>query len=265
MNGIPLQNSSMNGCHCKTDIMYKVPQLTKYALPTAWTEKQWLISSNVLIPTVLQYGPTFTNFCKDAHDISPTLHNLFAYSLYQGHQATITIQPNTSRQNYTAFSQPNNNLDGPRYTTATCHHNGLQHATTIIQQSKGPTIIQQALSWFGQQYSRHGQSKTNTSTPDNNLSDCMQLQATVCQIFHDVNKDLTMVNMLSSTTPELILSKLTWHIHQWITNCHNHILNYRKAAKLQAKLKTCDIHSYFPRRAQQSQPSHTDKNLLCPP
>jgi len=33
----------------------------------------------------------------DAHEISPTLHNLFTYGLYQGCQATTTIQPNSSR------------------------------------------------------------------------------------------------------------------------------------------------------------------------
>jgi len=40
-----------------------------------------------------------------------------------------------------------------------------------------------------------------------------------------------------TTTQELIMAKPTCYIYQWITNCHNHIINYHKAEKLRDKLK----------------------------
>jgi len=54
--------------------------------------------------------------------------------------------------------------------------------------------------------------------------------------------------MITNTTQELIMAKPTQYIYQWITNCNNHITNYRKAKKLRDKLKTCDIQSYFAKK-----------------
>jgi len=92
----------------------------------------------------------------------------------------------------------------------------------------------------------------------------MQLQATVQQIFYDVQHKPHLHNILQYTNPDQIMTKTTRQIHQWVSNCHNHINNQRKAAKIRAKLHNTNIRQYFSRK-QRPQPSTTDKNLLRPP
>jgi len=94
-------------------------------------------------------------------------------------------------------------------------------------------------------------------------SDCTQLQATVEQIFHNIQQDPNLCNLLTYTNPEQIITKPTQEIQQWVINCNNHICNQQKAAKIKAKLCTHDIQQYFNKK-HGPQPSTTDKNLLLP-
>jgi len=91
-----------------------------------------------------------------------------------------------------------------------------------------------------------------------------QLIATIQQIFHDIQEDPTLQDLLSYTMAESIKTKPTWPIHQWVNNCHNHICNHCKAAKIRAKLCTHDIRQYLNRNIR-PQPSTSDKNLMWPP
>jgi len=72
-------------------------------------------------------------------------------------------------------------------------------------------------------------------------TDQTQLQATVQKIFHDVEQDPHLQEALTYTSQEQIMMKPTQKIHQWVTNCHHHINNYKKAAKIRAKLCTNSI------------------------
>jgi len=99
---------------------------------------------------------------------------------------------------------------------------------------------------------------------DSQQADRTQLQATVQQIFHDVQNDPNLQDILMYTTADAIMNQPTCNIQQWVTNCHNHIHNQQKAAKIRAKLRNHDIQQYFIHNIG-PQPKPTDKNLLWPP
>jgi len=101
--------------------------------------------------------------------------------------------------------------------------------------------------------------------PTNHTSiDQTQLQAMVHQIFHDIQQDLNLQDLLAYTTPEIIMTKNIQHICQWVTNCHNHLNNQCKSAKLRTKLHTHDICRYFHHIPCPTAATTTDKNLLHP-
>jgi len=57
-------------------------------------------------------------------------------------------------------------------------------------------------------------------------ADCMQLQATILQILHNMQQDPHLHDLLTYMTwLDQIVTKLTWQIWQWVTNCHNHTCN----------------------------------------
>jgi len=59
----------------------------------------------------------------------------------------------------------------------------------------------------------------------------LQIVASPCNIVFNLLQDL-----LTYTTSEIIMTENTLHIRQWVMNCHNHLNNQQKAAKLWAKL-----------------------------
>ena len=99
---------------------------------------------------------------------------------------------------------------------------------------------------------------------DPQQADRTQLQAMVQQIFHDVQNDPNLQDFLTYTTAEAIMTQPTRHIQQWVNNCHNHIRNQQKAAKIRAKLHNHDIRQYFICN-NGPQLRTSDKNLLHPP
>ncbi len=54
-------------------------------------------------------------------------------------------------------------------------------------------------------------------------------------------------------------------IHQWVNNCHNHMCNHFKAAKIRAKSHTHDIQQHFIQNIGPQPSTSPDKNLLRPP
>jgi len=96
------------------------------------------------------------------------------------------------------------------------------------------------------------------------LADRTQLQNTVNQIFHNIQKDPNVKDLLTYTNPEHIVTKPTHTISQWVDNCHSHICNQAKAAAFRAKIHTHDIHQYFT-QSSGPLPQTAAKNLLRPP
>jgi len=96
---------------------------------------------------------------------------------------------------------------------------------------------------------------------DPQQADQTQLQATVQQIFHNIQNDPNLQDILTYTTAEAIMAQPTRNIRQWVNNCHNHICNQQKAAKIWAKLHNHDICQYFICNIG-LQPRISDKSLL---
>jgi len=68
------------------------------------------------------------------------------------------------------------------------------------------------------------------------------LQAIINQIFHDAQQDPILQETVASIDPTIVMAKPIHKLRQWITNSHNHMRAHYKAAQLQAKLQTNDIH-----------------------
>jgi len=96
------------------------------------------------------------------------------------------------------------------------------------------------------------------------LANRTQLLNTILQIFHNIQQDPNLKDLLTYMNPEQIMMKPTQTIWQWVDNCHNHLQNQAKAATIRAKLHTHNIHQYFT-RSLGPQPQTAAKNLLRPP
>jgi len=92
--------------------------------------------------------------------------------------------------------------------------------------------------------------------------DRSQLQAAVNQIIFEASQDPLLQALVANIDTEQLMAQPTRRIRQWVTNSHNHMRAHSKAIKLQARLCTRDIRTYFPPRISQNS---TAKNLLRPP
>jgi len=88
--------------------------------------------------------------------------------------------------------------------------------------------------------------------------------ATIQQIFHNVQNEPNLWDILNYTTAEAIMTQPTCTIRQRVNYCHNHIHNQQKAVKIWANLHNHDICQHFIRKIR-PQPKTSDKNLLRPP
>jgi len=146
------------------------------------------------------------------------------------------------------------------------HPFGSVPLATIIPKSMARITWQKALGSPGKQSFRYGHLGWNTHLHPSNhkQKDCSQLQAAVHQVFLQAVQDPILQDLVNSLTPDQIMTRPTWCIWQWATNCHNHMQAHRKALKLQAQLWTNDIWHYFKPKHHPSSSTYTDKNLLCP-
>jgi len=198
------------------------------------------------------------------NNICSELYNLIEYGLYHGRSiqppfrliVTPTTQQTHQGQSQLGWQQLYYGRYSPRWmelcTGLHPNTNGTHYFAKIIN------LTWQAAIGIWSIRNKH----LHPSNPTE--ADRTQLQDTVRQIFHDVQHEPHLHEALQYTSPEQIMTKPTRQIRQWINNCHNHISNQRKAAKIRAKLRNTDIRQYFP-RAPPAQPKTTDKNLLRPP
>jgi len=97
-----------------------------------------------------------------------------------------------------------------------------------------------------------------------NLTGCTQLYAIIENVFHTVQTDPTLSNLLSYTTINQIMQKSIREIRRWIKQSTAHIHAHQEGAKKRATLITNDIQSYFQPRASTPPPQTVNKNLLRP-
>jgi len=67
--------------------------------------------------------------------------------------------------------------------------------------------------------------------PQEHLTDRTQLQAIVENIFHTVQLDSTLRDLLQYTTIEQVMSKTIREIRKWIKHSTNHIQAHQEGAK----------------------------------
>jgi len=161
------------------------------------------------------------------HDISPTLHALYAYGLYIGRQSSTNITPSLdpSHQNIKqaqiqlGWHQLFYGRQATQWHT-TCN---TMHPTinSTHYYAKCLTLIWKAVIQIWTIRNNH------LYPTDQRLADRTQLHDTVLQIFHDTQNDPTLKDILNYTTPEQIMEKPTQTIRQWIDNSHNHHLKRR--------------------------------------
>jgi len=200
-----------------------------------------------------------------SHNLDHSLHDLLAHGLLQGRQSTENFPITQAIQNYPQFYMDQQRLGWKqlyygRYTTqwidsCAVHH---PHINSTHYYAKCLTLTWKAVLDIWAIRNKH----LHPSDPQQ--ADQTQLQATVQQIFHDVQKDPNLQDILTYTTAEVIMTQPTRNIRQWVTNCHNHIRNQQKAAKIRAKLHNHDIRQYFIHH-NGPQLRTSDKNLLHPP
>jgi len=199
------------------------------------------------------------------NNINSTLHNLFEHGLYLGHQAATAHNPTIDdaviwqlahAQQQTGWNHMYYGRYSPQWIELCTAFHPTVNSTHYF--AKNLTLTWQAAlaTWTIRNKHLH---PTNAMEMDQT-----EIQATIQQIFHNVEHDLRLQEALNYTTSEQIMTKPTWQICQWITNCHHHINNHKKAAKIWAKLCNHDIWQYFTRKPR-PQASTTDKNLLRPP
>jgi len=176
------------------------------------------------------------------HNINTSLHNLLAYGLYQGCQSNAPFSIDQSARSFPQIYHKQMQLGWKqlfygRYSTqwsASCL-NTHPNINSTHYYAKCLTLTWQAVLdiWNIQNKHLHPTDPTQANQT--------QLNATVQQIFQDIQHNPTLQDLLTYTTVESIMAKPTQNIHQWVTNCNNHMCNHRNAATIWAKLRTLDI------------------------
>jgi len=197
------------------------------------------------------------------HSISNVFHDILAFGLYQGRQAptqlTFNHLPHDIHHLYQAQEQLGwKQLYYGRFSLVCIqllehYHpqvNGLHYL------AKSVTMIWQSVLQVWAVCNAH------LHPGNHEQEDQSQLQATVNQIIFEASQDPLLQALVENIDTEQIMAQPTRQIQQWVTNSYSHMQAHSKAIKLQACLRTHDIHHYFPPRTSQTS---TDKNLLCPP
>jgi len=195
--------------------------------------------------------------------VSNIFHDILAYGLYQGCQAPTQLTFHHLPHDISNLYQSQERLGwkqlyygwfATQWIPLLTHYHpqlyGLHYITMVVV-----LIWQSVLQVWG---------LWNWHLHPGNLEqeDRSQLQAAVNQIFFEAHQDPLLQAMVEHLDPDHIMQLPTHHIQQWVTNSTHHMHAHFKAVKLQARLCTRDIRTYFPR---QKTWSTTDKNLLCPP
>jgi len=177
-----------------------------------------------------------------SHNLDHSLHDLLAHGLHQGRQSTENFPIAQAIQNYPQLYMDQQHLGWKqlyygRYTTqwidsCAVHH---PHINSTHYYAKCLTLMWKAVLDIWAIWNKH------LHPTDPQQADQTQLQATVQQIFHDIQNDPNLLDILTYTTAEAIMTQPTQNIRQWVNNCHNHIHNQQKAAKIRAKLHNHDI------------------------
>jgi len=207
---------------------------------------------------ILKYSTT--------HMISTQLQDLIAYGLYHGRQAEPPFAISISNPNLQKIFDEQQQLGWQQLYYGRLTPTWATTCTTLHPTVNGNHFFAQVLTLVWRAVLQVWTIRNQHLHPNNQtILDRSQLQATVNQIFHDVRQDPNLQDLLTYTTPEIVMTKNTRYIRQWVTNCHNHLNNQRKAAKLRAKLRTHDIRRYFHSIPRPPNATATDKNLLRPP
>ncbi len=200
----------------------------------------------------------------DLDECFPSLHNLYAYRLYMGCQMVMTIQPSHKPTHHQIFkAQEQLGWQQLFYGWQAMEWHiacNLMHPMTnsMHYYTKCLTLIWKAVIQVWTICNKH------LHPTDQRLADRTQLQNSVYQIFHNIQKDPNLKDLLTYTNPEHIMTKPTCTIWQWVDNCHSHICNQAKAAAIRAKLHTHHICQYFT-WSSGPLPQTAAKNLLRPP
>jgi len=181
------------------------------------------------------------------HDISNIFHDILAFGLYQGRQEPTTIQLHHLPQDFNNLYLAQHKMGWKQlyygWLTPIWHEllhtyhpqvNGNHYCTKILQ------LIWQATLKIWKIRNAH----LHLGHPEQ--EDRSQLQAAVNQIFEEARRDPQLQVLIENIHPEQIMECPVRSIRQWVTNSNNHMRAHLKIAKLQAHLRTRDIHQYFP-------------------
>jgi len=194
----------------------------------------------------------------------PSMTYLPGYRLYTGQQSSMTITP-SYKPHYQQINQAQMQLGWHQLfygQQATQWHTMCNTMHPMINSTHYYTkclmLIWKAILQIWTICNNH------LYPTDQCLANRTQLHDTVLHIFHNIQNDPNLKDILTYTNPEQIMTKPTQTIRHWIDSCHNHIQNQAKAAAIQAKLCTHNIHQYCP-KSLGPQPTTAHKNLLRPP
>jgi len=198
------------------------------------------------------------------NNISSTLYSLIEYRLHQGQLTQPPFSP-TETPLTQQMSQAQTQMGWQQMYYGRCSPQWIKMCTSLHSTTNSThyfakiiTLTWQAAIAIWTLQNKH----LHPSNPTE--ADCMQLQVTVQQIFHNVPQEPHLHIALQSTTPDQIMTKTTWQTCQWVSNCHNHISNQCKAAKIRAKLCNTDIQQYFPKNTHPNQVQQTKTSLGHP-
>jgi len=195
--------------------------------------------------------------------VSNVFHNILAFGLYQGCQASTNLTFNHLPHDLHHLYQAQEHLKWKQIYYGHISKSWIILLGHYHPQVNGRHYLEKSVTMIWQLVHQVWALWNNHLHPGNHeQEDCSQLQAGVNQIFFEASQDPLLHALVENIDPEQIMAQPTHQIQQWVTNSNNHMWAHSKAVKLQAHLCTRDICQYF---LQHTTQTSTAKNLLHPP
>jgi len=197
------------------------------------------------------------------HSISNVFHDIIAFGLYQGRQAPTQLSFNHLPDDIHHLYQAQERLGWKQLYYGRFSSVWIQLLEYYHPQVNGLHYLAKCVTLIWQSVLQVWAVRNAHLHPGNrDQEDHSQLQATVNQILFEAHQDPLLQALVASIDAEQLMAQPTRRIRQWVTNSYNHMRAHSKAIKLQARLRTRDIRTYFPPRISHNS---TAKNLLRPP